>query len=498
VTSIETKRGDARKQVVTKAVLLFLVAFALYFLTHSPALDEIDAVQFAMGVRSFDLWHHQPHPPGYPLFIFFGWIGTKFFHIGIESSLYFVSALGGGLFVACWFLIIRAQFCERFAWWIAASLLITPVIWMTATKAVTDMLAAGFMSAQLFAAICFLKQKKRGVIVWAALMGAAAAGVRPQLFPVVAVILAIPLKKTSASARTWWFAYAVLVAGCLIWLLPMWYTQWQLWPDESFWRVYPELAYGQWQWRLNQSSAYIGAGDWSPHYLGMRFVRHILGWFWKGFGFIQSPCVLAVSIVLTTCAIIVYFRIGREAIDQRFWRFHGAWLLLNIAIIFVALPGDQRYYLMVFPPLLVIMLRGFLRLPKPWNLSAICVPALLLYIVVPLAIENHREEAPAVRLVRYFEKLYPPSKRGDVLLILPVAYRSAQWYAPEFKVLDHVPTSEQDEEAIRNAKTVYSEIASFNRENYYFIELGEFKRSMLIYPQNRHLRLYLVEKRRSS
>ena len=188
MTSIETKQGDARKQVVTKAVLLFLAAFALYFLTHSPALDEIDAVQFAMGVRSFDLWHHQPHPPGYPLFIFFGWIGTKFFHIGAESSLYCASAFGGGLFVACWFLIIRAQFCERFAWWIATSLLVTPVVWMTATKAVTDMLAAGFMSAELLAAVCFLKQKKRGVIVWAALMGAAAAGVRPQLFPVVANI----------------------------------------------------------------------------------------------------------------------------------------------------------------------------------------------------------------------------------------------------------------------------------------------------------------------
>jgi hypothetical protein len=78
---------------VTKSVLLFLAAFALYFFTHSPALDEIDAVQFAMGVRSFDLWHHQPHPPGYPLFIFVGWLGTRFFHVGTESSLYCASAL---------------------------------------------------------------------------------------------------------------------------------------------------------------------------------------------------------------------------------------------------------------------------------------------------------------------------------------------------------------------------------------------------------------------
>jgi 4-amino-4-deoxy-L-arabinose transferase-like glycosyltransferase len=482
---------------VIKAVLLFLAAFALYLFTHSPALDEIDAVQFAMGVRSFDLWHHQPHPPGYPLFIFLGWLGTKLFHTGTESSLYAVSALGGGLFIAAWIAIIRVQFSERLAWWVAASLLITPIVWMTATKALTDMLAAGFMSVELLAAVCFLKQKKSSLIVLAALMGAAAAGTRPQLFPVVAVILGTLLKKGSANAKTWWLSYALLVAGCLIWLLPMWYMQSQLRPGEPFWRVYPELVYGQWRWRLNRPSIYIGAGDWSPHYLGVRFASHILGWFSKGFGFVQSPRVLAVGIVLTTCAVIAYLRFGRDASDQRFWKFHSPWLFVNIAIIFVSLPGDQRYYLMVFPPLLVIMLRGFLRLPKPWNLSAICVPALLLYIVVPLAIENHRDEAPPVRLVRYLEKLYPPSKRGNVVLILPTTRRSAQWYAPQFKLVDHVPTPE-DEEMLHNAAAVYTEDASINLKDCYLIELAEFRRSMLIYPQHRHVRLYLVERRRSS
>lgn len=488
---------DSDRQWVIKAVLLFLSAFALYFFTRSPALDDIDAVQFAMGVRSFDLWQHQPHPPGYPLFIFLGWLGTKLFHTGPASGLYCASAFGGGLFVAAWFLIIRDQFSERLAWWVAISLLITPVVWMTATKAVTDMLAAGLMSAELVAAICFLKESKRALIIWAAVLGAAAAGTRPQLFPVVAVILGIPLKKSSSNAKTWCFAYAMLIVGCLIWLLPMWYMQWRLRPDEPFWRVYPELAYGQWNWRLNLADVYIGAGDWSPHYLGMRFVRHILGWLWKGFGFIESPRVLAAGVLITACAISAYFWFAREAIDRRFWRFHAPWLLLNIAIIFVSLPGDQRYYLMVFPPLLVVMLRGFLQLPKPWKLSAICIPALLLYILVPLAIENHRDEAPAVRLVRYMEKLYPPSKRGNVLLILPVAYRSAEWYAPQFKILDHVPVA-QDEQLLRNSAAIYSEVASFDRNAYYFIELAEFKRSMLIYPQNRHLRLYLVEPRHSS
>jgi hypothetical protein len=496
MTSTQVEHGDSGPQLMIKAVFLFAAAFALYFFTHSPALDDIDAVQFAMGVRWFDLWHHQPHPPGYPLFIFLGWLGTKLFHARPESSFYFISAVGGGLFVMSWFLIIRVQFSEKLAWWVATLSLITPVVWMTATKVLTDMFAAGLMSAELLAAIYFLQHKKRKLIMWAALLGAAAAGIRPQLFPVVAVILGIPLKRSSSNAKTWCFVYAVLITGCLIWLLPMWYMQSQLRPNEPFSRVYPELVYGQWRWRLNLPAVYIGAGDWSPHYLGVRFAKHILGWFSKGFGFIQSPRVLAAGIVLTTFAAVAYLLYGHDPTDWRFWRFHGPWLIVDIAIIFIALPGDQRYYLMVFPPLLVIMVRGFLGLPKPWNLSAIFVPALLLYIVVPLAIENHRNEAPPVRLVRYLEKLYPPSKRGNVLLILPVAYRSAQWYAPQFKIMDHVPVSEHDEEVLRNAAAVYIDDLSFKRKDFYLIELADFRRSFLIFNQNHHVRLYLVEPRR--
>jgi hypothetical protein len=57
---------------LTKAALIFLAVLAVYFFARSPRLDEFDSVNFAMGVRAFNLWDHQPHPPGYPFFIFFG------------------------------------------------------------------------------------------------------------------------------------------------------------------------------------------------------------------------------------------------------------------------------------------------------------------------------------------------------------------------------------------------------------------------------------------
>jgi hypothetical protein len=53
-----------------------LVAASLFLAIHlaylAPTLDDIDAVNFASGVRSFDPALHRPHPPGYPVYVALG------------------------------------------------------------------------------------------------------------------------------------------------------------------------------------------------------------------------------------------------------------------------------------------------------------------------------------------------------------------------------------------------------------------------------------------
>ena len=45
----------------------------VYVLAHlpflAPSLEDIDSVNFALGVRDFDVARHRPHPPGYPVYI---------------------------------------------------------------------------------------------------------------------------------------------------------------------------------------------------------------------------------------------------------------------------------------------------------------------------------------------------------------------------------------------------------------------------------------------
>jgi len=57
------------------AVLALIVALAhVPFL--APSLEDIDSVNFALGVRDFDVATHRPHPPGYPVYVFLGKIAT--------------------------------------------------------------------------------------------------------------------------------------------------------------------------------------------------------------------------------------------------------------------------------------------------------------------------------------------------------------------------------------------------------------------------------------
>lgn len=59
-----------------------LGALALVFaLAHIPSLatsslEDIDSVNFALGVRAFDVAQHRPHPPGYPVYIALGKVTT--------------------------------------------------------------------------------------------------------------------------------------------------------------------------------------------------------------------------------------------------------------------------------------------------------------------------------------------------------------------------------------------------------------------------------------
>ena len=62
-----------RRRLAVTLALIFLLAH-LPFL--APTLEDLDSINFALGVRHFDPAEHQPHPPGYPFYIGLGKLST--------------------------------------------------------------------------------------------------------------------------------------------------------------------------------------------------------------------------------------------------------------------------------------------------------------------------------------------------------------------------------------------------------------------------------------
>ena len=63
------RRGSRAWWVAPALALVFLVAH-LPFLAST--LEDVDSVNFALGLRDFDPGRHRPHPPGYPLYMALG------------------------------------------------------------------------------------------------------------------------------------------------------------------------------------------------------------------------------------------------------------------------------------------------------------------------------------------------------------------------------------------------------------------------------------------
>ena len=138
-----------RRQIAGLA-LLFLTAHLLYL---PPTLEDIDSINFALGVREFDVAKHQPHPPGYPVFVAFARLSTALLEgVGVAGAaprgLAVWSALAGAALVPILYLLFSTLVNDgRVAAWATAVTVCSPLYWFTALRPLSDMTGLAFAAA---------------------------------------------------------------------------------------------------------------------------------------------------------------------------------------------------------------------------------------------------------------------------------------------------------------------------------------------------------------
>ncbi len=207
---------------------LFLLAHLFYL---PPALEDIDSVNFALGVRDFDVARHQPHPPGYPVFIALGKASTAVMRaLAVQSpeskALALVGVIAGALLIPLLFgLFHRFAEDKTVAWWAMAVAVCSPLFWFTALRPLSDMtgLAVAIASQWLVLSAWAGEGRSRAAIAAGGVLCGLAAGIRVQTVMLTApLLLAVLLwARTGLSFRDRAIALAAAALGVAAWGLPL-------------------------------------------------------------------------------------------------------------------------------------------------------------------------------------------------------------------------------------------------------------------------------------
>ncbi|MEO5742405.1 MAG: DUF2723 domain-containing protein [Vicinamibacterales bacterium] len=221
---------------------IFLVAHLAFL---PPTLEDLDSMNFALGVRDFDPSKHQPHPPGYPVFIALG----KLSHAVWPSeagSLAVWGALFGALSVFPLLAIFRSiealdrtgTEAERDRRAAVATIVVvaSPLFWFTALRPLSDTpgLALALVAQACFAA-AFVRRRRADsagpaaigesgrLIVAGALVAGLSVGMRTQTIwltlPLLAVVLLDRAGRGAAGALLG--SAMTFSIGVVVWAIPL-------------------------------------------------------------------------------------------------------------------------------------------------------------------------------------------------------------------------------------------------------------------------------------
>jgi len=219
MTILSDKSSRPRLDIETLgiAAILFAVGVVSRIPFRSNVLYHWDSANFALALEHFDVRLHQPHPPGYFLYVMTGklvnrWIGDA------NSSLVVISIMATGLTAISMFFLARTLWDWRHGLAAAFMLLSSPLFWIHGEVALSYMVEAALVC--LIAWLCFRHLVGQDERLWlSALVLGIAGGFRQNT-----MIFLVPLWLYAIWRHRWRrMVGALLVCSliCTTWLGPM-------------------------------------------------------------------------------------------------------------------------------------------------------------------------------------------------------------------------------------------------------------------------------------
>lgn len=308
------------------AGMLLLVSLALHLPLRAQYLTNWDSVNYALGVRDFDIVHHQPHPPGYIGYIAAGRL-LSYLTGEASAALTLLSLVCGSLATAALYLLVRRFTAPRHA--LVATVLFgtSPLVLYYSAVALTYIVAAALIVP--YAWLCHHARRncsRRSLIGGAVLLAALGALRQTDM------VLLLPLWLYAA----WPFAWRErLKGGALIAGLT---TAW----------VVPLISFaGGWDTYVEQSRTLAEYVSSKTTIYGLSFNAEALDY---NVRMVSTGLVLGTSIGLVVVALAVAHRIRPLSVfDRDDRRFLYAWAVPALLTYLLLHTGQFGYLLLVLP-----------------------------------------------------------------------------------------------------------------------------------------------------
>jgi hypothetical protein len=308
------------------AVGLAAVTLATRLPFASEMLFSFDSANYAFAVRDYyNVAHHQPHPPGYPLYV----AVAKLFDLLVREpnrSLVLVSITAATLAVVFTYWLGREWLGRAGGAAAGLLLVLSPGFWGYSEVAYPyTCLAAG---SAIGALACWrMRQGATGLMAWSGVLMGTIAGIRWDSLVFLAPLWALSLRRATRSGIL--LAAAGLVAAVGGWAAPMVLLS-------GGWAGYAEALRAQSSFVVGSFSLFGSGGDFL-----VRLNLHTLTTYLR-----QS---FGLGLLVLVFAIGRMFGPARLAADGRV-RFLAVWMIPPLLVYLLIHIGDPGYVLSLAPP----------------------------------------------------------------------------------------------------------------------------------------------------
>ena len=369
--------------------------FALHLPFLAPSLEDIDSINFALGLRDFDVTINQPHPPGYAAYIALGRVSLALIRVMAPSleavraealALAIWSALGGAIAIvaaASIFGTLHARAESRpgagVAAWAAVLLGVSPLFWMSGLRPMSDM--PGLAMALVAQALLLQGPTNRTRLIQGALVAGLAAGIRSQCAWLTVPLFAFALIE-ARRAGLWWLLsrpVAAFGAGALAWAVPLLMASGGI---DGYLRALGTQA--------TDDFAIVDMLWWHPTPRRLAFSLHetfVMPWAF-------TPLAVAALAAAAGGAVVMLARAPRMLVTLAV--VFGPYTLLHLLF---QQTDTVRYALPVLPAVVLLAVHLFWISPRvaPWLALSLACAALM--VALPAGVAYGREPHPAFRVI---------------------------------------------------------------------------------------------------